>query len=232
MEPHQRLVRPRSRSPATPITSAISRHGGGLANEGTRQREPRPTWQPSRRSCPSSEKRPGSPRSEKLQAPRVRGWMGRRPRPAEELLRTIPHFGFNLALCFQSEPVLGITTHPLLGDTYLAVKGEGCTCNGQSVTVSGARARRRRGRHRYGLRRGTRASNRPRELYGACRACVYASSAALGFAYVASARWDIYVHWTCSRGRAGASLVRSRDRPEPATIYLARRSRRTLNARG
>ena len=144
--------------------------------------------------------------------------------------RAIPHFGFNLALCFQSEPVLGITTHPLLGDTYLAVKGEGCTCNGQSVTVSDCESLADAvvaidmG---YDAERGARQLDLARAVWPGMQSLRVSGSAALGFAYVASARWDIYVHsdlqpWDVAPGlllvREAGGVVRDRTGAE-ATIY-------------
>src|SRR6187399_2092066 len=43
--------------------------------------------------------------------------------------RGIPHFGFNIALCFGSRPVLGLTAHPLLRDVFLSVEGTGAAMN-------------------------------------------------------------------------------------------------------
>lgn len=111
--------------------------------------------------------------------------------------RAIPHFGYNLALCFQSEPVLGITTHPLLGDVFVAEQGRGCTVNGASVAVSDSDSiadsvvsidmgyDAERARYQLAL---------AQHLWPGMQSLRTSGSAALGFAFVACGKWDIYVH--------------------------------------
>jgi fructose-1,6-bisphosphatase/inositol monophosphatase family enzyme len=111
--------------------------------------------------------------------------------------RGIPHFGYNIALCLDSVPVLGLSAHPLLDDTYLAVEGEGCFHNGHRITVSNCDSianavvaidmgyDAERGRHQLGL---------ATDLWPGMQSLRISGSAALGFAYVASTKWDIYVH--------------------------------------
>ncbi len=111
--------------------------------------------------------------------------------------RAIPHFGYNLALCFNSEPVLGITTHPLLGDVFVAEQGRGCTLNGAAVNVSDAKSiadsvvaidmgyDAGRGKFQLAL---------AQHLWPGMQSLRTSGSAALGFAFVAAAKWDIYVH--------------------------------------
>lgn len=50
----------------------------------------------------------------------------------------IPVVGISVALCRAGEPVLGIIEAPMLGESYVAIKGGGACCNGQPVHVSGA----------------------------------------------------------------------------------------------
>lgn len=111
--------------------------------------------------------------------------------------RAIPHFGYNIALCFESRPVLGITSHPLLGDTYLAIEGEGCFHNGRRIqvsevtTLSDAVVALDMG---YDAPRGGRQLELAAHLWPGMQSLRITGSAALGFAYVAAAKWDIYVH--------------------------------------
>lgn len=111
--------------------------------------------------------------------------------------RAIPHFGYNIALCWESVPMLGLSTHPLLGDSYLAIAGEGCFHNGTRITVSDCDAIANavvaidmgydapRGGYQLGL---------ATHLWPGMQSLRVSGSAALGFAYVAAAKWDIYVH--------------------------------------
>ena len=50
--------------------------------------------------------------------------------------RGIPTFAFNLALCHDGEPVLGLTKHPITGDEFFAEKGGGLWVNGGRAHVS------------------------------------------------------------------------------------------------
>ena len=50
--------------------------------------------------------------------------------------RGIPHFCFTIALCFNHEPVVALTSHPLLHEEFSAVLGQGATLNGQRLEVS------------------------------------------------------------------------------------------------
>lgn len=144
--------------------------------------------------------------------------------------RAIPHFGYNIALCFDSRPVLGITAHPLLGDTYLAIEGEGCFHNGRRIEVSDvttladAVVALDMG---YDAPRGGRQLGLAAHLWPGMQSLRITGSAALGFAYVAAAKWDIYVHsdlqpWDIAPGlilvrEAGGDVL---DRTgAPATLF-------------
>ncbi len=127
--------------------------------------------------------------------------------------QAIPHFAFNLALCLASDPVLGLTTHPLLNDTFLALRGEGCTLNGRPISVSDKVTI---GDSVVALDLGYNAERAARQLalgahlWPGMQGLKISGSAALGFAYVAAAKWDIYVHsdlqpWDVA---AGLALVR------------------------
>jgi inositol-phosphate phosphatase / L-galactose 1-phosphate phosphatase / histidinol-phosphatase len=56
-----------------------------------------------------------------------------------------PLFVTLIGLLYRGQPVLGIVNQPIAGERWLGVPGQGCTLNGQPVTVSGiselARAR-------------------------------------------------------------------------------------------
>lgn len=143
--------------------------------------------------------------------------------------RAIPHFAFTIALCFESEPVLGLTAHPLLGDTFLAVRGQGTTLNGLKVTVTDCTTVQDAvvavdlGYHdaRAGQQLAT-ASH----LWPGMQSLRVTGSAALGFAYLAAGKWDIYLHsdlepWDVAAGlilvREAGGVVFQRD-GTPATI--------------
>ena len=144
--------------------------------------------------------------------------------------QAIPHFAFNLALCFAGRPVLAVTSHPLLRDVFLAVESGGRALSGEPCAVSGAAALAgsvvaidmgydaQRGRYQLEL---------ARHLWPGMQSLRITGSAALGFAYVACGRWDFYAHsdlqpWDIAAGlllvREAGGLVRDRDGKE-ATIY-------------
>jgi fructose-1,6-bisphosphatase/inositol monophosphatase family enzyme len=144
--------------------------------------------------------------------------------------RGIPHFGFNLALCFAGRPVLGLTAHPLLRDVFLAVAGAGTALNLQPVSVSETASildsvvAIDMG---YDAERGARQLELARHLWPGMQSLRTSGSAALGFAFVAAGKWDIYVHsdlqpWDIAAGlalvREAGGVVHDRTGAE-ATIY-------------
>jgi len=144
--------------------------------------------------------------------------------------RAIPHFGFNIALCHGSRPVLGLTTHPLLRDVFLAVEGAGAALNGEPISVSDCASLAESvvaidmG---YDATRGARQLELARHLWPGMQSLRTSGSAALGFAYVAASRWDIYVHsdlqpWDVAPGlllvREAGGVVFDRGGKE-ATIF-------------
>lgn len=143
--------------------------------------------------------------------------------------RGIPHFGFSLALCYDSEPVLGIITHPMLNEEFLAVAGEGMTFQGKRVRLSSVPLSAAVISIDLGFKSDTGAS----QLALAQRAWPLAQgirtmgSAALGLAFAASGRWDAYIHaslepWDLAAGlilvREAGGIVTSHS-GEPATIF-------------
>lgn len=144
--------------------------------------------------------------------------------------RGIPHFAFTIALCFESQPVLGLTLHPLLDEEFVAIRGSGTRLNGAPSTVSpvtkveesvvGADLG-------YEDIRGQRQLELSLALFPGVQAFRFSGSAALGFAYAACGRFDTYVHsnlgpWDAAAGlllveEAGGVVV---DRQgEPATMF-------------
>src|SRR3990172_9019021 len=53
--------------------------------------------------------------------------------------RGIPYFAFNIALCQDGEPLLGLTYAPATGEEFFAQRGVGLTVNGQPARASTAR---------------------------------------------------------------------------------------------
>lgn len=137
--------------------------------------------------------------------------------------RGIPHFAFNLALCFEQEPVLGLTEHPLLGDRFVAIQDEGVTLNGTPVRVGDASTvfdsvvALDMGYH---AGRAQRQLELAAHLWPGMQSLRISGSAALGFAYLAAGRWDIFVHsdlqpWDVAAGlilvREAGGVVTNRD---------------------
>ena len=111
--------------------------------------------------------------------------------------RGIPHFGFGLALCFDSRPVLALTLHPSTRDEFLAVEGQGCRLNGVDchvstvATVRDAVVALDMG---YDDAGGGRQLDTALALWPGMQGLRITGSAVLGPAFVAAGRWDIYVH--------------------------------------
>jgi myo-inositol-1(or 4)-monophosphatase len=144
--------------------------------------------------------------------------------------RGIPHFAFTIALCHDSEPVLGLTLHPLLDELYEARAGQGCTLNGDPVHVSDCQsvgdgvAAIDLG---YDNARAARQLQLATFLWPGMQGLRVAGSAALGFAHLAAGRWDIFLHpdlqpWDSAAGillvREAGGVVTGRD-GQPATIF-------------
>ncbi|GBD12227.1 Inositol-1-monophosphatase [bacterium HR24] len=111
--------------------------------------------------------------------------------------RGIPHFCYSIALCRDGRPLLALTYAPLLGEEFLAVAGQGCSVNGQPARVSGAESV---SQSLIGIDLGyddARASHlldTMRSLWPDMMGFRLMGSAALGLAYAACGRFDIYVH--------------------------------------
>ncbi len=144
--------------------------------------------------------------------------------------RGIPTFAFNLALCHDGEPVLGLTHQPMTGAEFFAQKDEGLFVNGERAAVSpvtqlsecllGIGLGYEYGRAQMLLELLT-------DLWPGVITIQNIGSAALGLAYAASGRFDAYVHsflypWDMAAGiiqvREGGGLVLDRQ-GEPVSIY-------------
>ncbi|HEY8766806.1 MAG TPA: inositol monophosphatase [Dehalococcoidia bacterium] len=144
--------------------------------------------------------------------------------------RGIPTFAFNIALCHDGQPVLGLTHQPVTGAEFFAAKGDGLFVNGERATVSpvtelseclmGIGLGYEYGRAKMMLELLT-------ELWPGVMTIQNIGTAALGLAYAASGRFDVYVHsflypWDMAAGivqvREGGGLVLDRQ-GGPITIY-------------
>lgn len=111
--------------------------------------------------------------------------------------RAIPHFGFAIALCRDSDPLVALTLHPPTGDEFTAIRGQGCRLNGVPCHVSDAASVRDAvvamdmG---YDDARGTEQLAAAIAIWPAMQSLRIAGSAVLGPAFVAAGRWDIYIH--------------------------------------
>ena len=144
--------------------------------------------------------------------------------------RGIPTFAFNLALCHEGAPALGLTVHPITGDEFIAEKGGGLWVNGGRAHVSNA-ARMSDSLMAVGLGynydRAGKLLALLNDLWPGVISIQNIGTAALGLAYVASGRYDLYVHqyllpWDMAPGilfvqEAGGEII-TRD-GDPVTIY-------------
>ncbi|HET9476890.1 MAG TPA: inositol monophosphatase family protein [Dehalococcoidia bacterium] len=144
--------------------------------------------------------------------------------------RGIPSFVFNIALCFDGDPVLGLTHQPVTGDEFFAARGEGLWVNGvrarvsQVATLPDALMGIGLG---YDYDRAKKALHILGDLWPGVQMIQNIGTAALGLAYAASGRFDLYVHqylfpWDMAAGivqvREGGGLAIDRE-GQPVTIY-------------
>jgi myo-inositol-1(or 4)-monophosphatase len=142
----------------------------------------------------------------------------------------VPHFCFTIALCFDGEPVLGLTLAPVTGEEFFARKGGGLLVNGEPASVSATLALSESvlgvdlG---YDDERAAKLISMLADVWPGVQAVRVMGSAALGLAYAACGRFDVYVHhflypWDSAAGillvREGGGLVLDRD-GAPASLY-------------
>lgn len=144
--------------------------------------------------------------------------------------RGIPSFAVNIALCHDGEPVLGLTFQPVTGAEFFATKGGGLFVNGERARVSpvtdlpdcllGIGLG-------YDYERSKMLLALLTDLFPGFMTIQNIGTAALGLAYVASGRFDLYVHsllypWDMAAGivqvREGGGLVIDRH-GGPISIY-------------
>lgn len=144
--------------------------------------------------------------------------------------RGIPTFCFNIALCDNGEPVLGVTNQPVTSTEFFAVKDGGLTVNGVPARVSEA-AELADALTGFGLGysydRAKLILTLLNDIWPGVTTLQNIGSAALGLAYAASGRFDLYIHsnlypWDMAAGivqvREGGGLVLDRH-GGPITIY-------------
>ncbi len=143
--------------------------------------------------------------------------------------RGIPYFATNIALCQGGEPLLGLTYAPTTGEEFFAQRGAGLTVNGQPARASTAQrlADCVLGADLgYDDARAARMLELLAELWPVQSVRVM-GSAALGLAYAACGRYDLFLHhylypWDVAAGivlvAEGGGAVRDRD-GGPATIH-------------
>ena len=141
-----------------------------------------------------------------------------------------PVFSFTIALCHDGEPVLGLTCAPATGDEFFARKGGGLLVNGSPASVSAtpSLAESVLGLDLgYDDARAAKLISLVAEVWPDMQAVRVMGSAALGFAFAACGRFDVYVHhflfpWDSAAGillvREGGGLVLDRD-GGPMTLY-------------
>jgi len=127
--------------------------------------------------------------------------------------RGIPFFCINIALCYREEPLVGLTFEPLRGEEFWAQKGEGAFVNGERIEVSQVEsvgASLVAVGLGYDDERAGRMLALLHELWPGMQSIRITGSAALGLAYAACGRFDLFVHhvlfpWDSA---AGILLVR------------------------
>ncbi len=142
----------------------------------------------------------------------------------------IPQFAFNIALCRDGDPVLALTFAPTTGEEFFAQAGSGLLVNGEPARVSATPAL---AQSVWGIDMGYDDARAARlisllaEVWPGVQSVRVMGSAALGLAYAACGRYDLFVHhylfpWDIAPGivlvREGGGQIVSRD-AEPITIY-------------
>jgi myo-inositol-1(or 4)-monophosphatase len=134
-----------------------------------------------------------------------------------------PHFCFTIALYHDGEPVLALTRAPVTGDEFFALKGGGLLVNGEPASVSAtpSLADCVLGMDLgYDDERAAKLISLLAGLWPGVQAVRVMGSAALGIAFAACGRFDLYVHhflypWDLAAGillvQEGGGLVLDRN---------------------
>jgi myo-inositol-1(or 4)-monophosphatase len=126
----------------------------------------------------------------------------------------IPFWCVNVALCRDGEPLLGVTYDAVHDECFEAIGGEGATCNGRSVRSS----------ERpdvlssvicidlgYDDAKGSAQLDLMRRIFPNTQGIRITGSAALGLAYAAAGRVDLYTHMNVSPWDIAAGIVLVRE---------------------
>lgn len=140
--------------------------------------------------------------------------------------RGIPHFAFTVGLWHNGGPVAGVTAHPMTRELFAAVAGRGSQRNGRPCAVSKVSSLERAvvaldlG---YAHDRGAAQLELARRFWGNVETVRISGSAALGLAFVAAGKWDLFVHrnmqpWDLAAGillvrEAGGTVTDGAGRP-------------------
>jgi myo-inositol-1(or 4)-monophosphatase len=142
----------------------------------------------------------------------------------------IPLFCVNIALCYAGEPLLGLTYEPLRREEFAAQRGRGAFLNGRPMHASAkddVQSSVVTFDLGYDETRGGYMLVLMRAIWPGAQAFRIHGSGALGFAYAACARYDLFVHhklypWDIAAGivlvQEAGGTVTDRD-GSPATIY-------------
>ena len=136
----------------------------------------------------------------------------------------IPHYAINLALANGVDIVLGVTFDPMRDELFHAVKGEGAFLNNIPISVS------RKSSVAEGILGFDIGGMDKRALYGlkliqslwpGMQSLRVMGSAALGLAYAASGRLDIYLHHTMAPWDVASGLLLVREAGGEVTDRLS-----------
>ena len=108
----------------------------------------------------------------------------------------IPNFSYNIALCYRSEPVLGLTYDPLRREEFFAVKGGGAYLNERPLQASlkeSLQAAVVGVEMGYDDQLGKRLLALLHHLWPGMQSIRIIGSAALAFAYAAAGRFDLFI---------------------------------------
>ncbi len=143
--------------------------------------------------------------------------------------RGIPFFCINIALCYGEEPLVALTYEPVRGEEFWAQKGEGAFVNGERMQASqreSVRASLLAVDLGYNDKRAAHLLALLQEMWPGMQSARIVGSAALGLAYAACGRFDLFVHhmlypWDIAAGillvREAGGAISDRD-GGPVTI--------------